>query len=339
MSTTAARRTEASARRAPRPTLANYWHPIGRSEDVSEQPKQFELLSEKICAFRTESGVSAFKDVCIHRGTALSLGWVTDGRITCAYHGWQYDASGACVRIPSLPEGSSIPRKARAIAYRAEERFGLVWVAMAEPVAPIPDFPKGEWDDPSFHGFLSSTYVWQSSAGRTVENFMDVSHFPFVHEGLLGTRDRTLVDETTVVETEYGLRYSYEQEEPNELYSGTGQVTRWDYDLYTPFSIHLTKTIGGEVTLITLFSAPTTPTLTHLYFFITRNHRLDEDDASWKDFSDTIMEQDRIIVESQRPEEIPTDLRDELHLKVPDASGIAYRRLLAGIDQIGSFMP
>jgi len=53
----------------------------------------------------------------------------------------------------------------------------------------------------------------------------------------------------------------------------------------------------------------------------------------------TIFEQDRRIIESQRPEEIPTDLRDELHLKVPDASGIAYRRLLSGISGATPFMP
>ncbi len=329
MSTTAMRTT----------TLANYWHPIARSEDVSEQPKQFELLSEKICAFRTEAGVSAFKDLCIHRGTALSLGWVTDGRITCAYHGWQYDAAGKCVKIPSLPEGSTIPRKARAIAYRAEERYGIVWVAMDDPVAPIPAFPHDEWDDPSFRGFLSSTYLWHSSAGRSVENFMDVSHFPFVHEGLLGSRDNTVMGEVDVVETDYGLYYMYEQEEPNELYSGPGQVTRWEYHLYAPFTIHLTKTVRDEKTLISLVSAPTSPKLTHMYLFIVRNHRLDDDDRTFKDFSDTVMEQDRQIVESQRPEEIPTDLREELHLKVPDASGIAYRRLLGRIDQVSAFMP
>jgi len=51
------------------------------------------------------------------------------------------------------------------------------------------------------------------------------------------------------------------------------------------------------------------------------------------------MEQDRVIVESQRPEEIPTDLRDELHLKVPDASGIAYRRVLGRIGDSIHFMP
>jgi phenylpropionate dioxygenase-like ring-hydroxylating dioxygenase large terminal subunit len=91
--------------------------------------------------------------------------------------------------------------------------------------------------------------------------------------------------------------------------------------------------------VISLVSAPTEPKLTHMYFFIVRNHRLDEEDKTFKDFSDTIMEQDRVIVESQRPEEIPTDLKDELHLKVPDASGIAYRRLLGRIDQIMPFMP
>jgi hypothetical protein len=44
-------------------------------------------------------------------------------------------------------------------------------------------------------------------------------------------------------------------------------------------------------------------------------------------------------VESQRPEEIPTDLREELHLKVPDASGIAYRTLLGRIKKIEPFLP
>jgi phenylpropionate dioxygenase-like ring-hydroxylating dioxygenase large terminal subunit len=338
MSTTTARRTEGAAGALPRHTLANYWHPLARSEDVTGQPKQFELLNEKVCAFRTDAGVSAFKDVCIHRGTALSLGWVTEGRITCAYHGWEYDHTGACVTIPSLPKGATIPAKARAVAYRAEERYGLVWVALSEPVAPIPAFP--EWDDPGFRAFLSATYVWKSSAGRTVENFMDISHFPFVHDGLLGTREQTEVAATNVVETAHGLTYYYEQEEPNELYSGPGQVTRWDYALYTPFTIHLRKTIpNGEETVITLMSAPTSPKLTHMYFFIARNHHQEEDDATWKEFSDTIMEQDRAIVESQRPEEIPTDLREELHLKVPDASGIAYRRILGAIDQVAAFMP
>lgn len=45
-------------------------------------------------------------------------------------------------------------------------------------------------------------------------------------------------------------------------------------------------------------------------------------------------EQDRGIVESQRPEELPLDLSEELHLRGPDAPAIEYRRRLRelGVD-------
>jgi hypothetical protein len=62
MSTTAARQPRTSGQRISRPTLANYWHPIARSEDVGEQPKQFELLDEKSCAFRTTAGSTTARE-------------------------------------------------------------------------------------------------------------------------------------------------------------------------------------------------------------------------------------------------------------------------------------
>lgn len=321
-------------------TLAHYWHPIARAEEVTDQPRRFVLLDEPIVAFRDDEGPAAFKDLCIHRGTALSLGWITDGRLTCAYHGWEYDRTGKCVHIPSLPPGSTIPAKARAIVYRCAEAYGLVWVAMEEPAAPIPAFPHGEWDDPAFRGFLGCEYVWKTSAGRAVENFMDFSHFPFVHEGLLGSRDRTVVAPHEVIETDYGVTYYLEQEQPSTLHSKPAEVVRWEYYLYAPFTIHLRKvTPGGQVTLISMVATPNSARLTQMYLWIVRNYDLDVDDATFADFTHTIMEQDRVIVESQRPEEIPLDLREELHLKVPDASGIAYRRLLGRIPESAAFMP
>ena len=94
-------------------SLENYWHPIARCGEVSDQPRRFHLLGTELVAFRDDDGVAVFKDVCIHRGSALSLGSVIDGRLRCAYHGWEYDRAGTCVKIPSLPPGSSVPNKAR----------------------------------------------------------------------------------------------------------------------------------------------------------------------------------------------------------------------------------
>lgn len=105
--------------------------------------------------------------------------------------------------------------------------------------------------------------------------------------------------------------------------------------------IHLRKTVpSGDVTLISIVASPTTETTTDLFLWIARNHQLDpSEDQEFIDFTHEIMEQDRRAVESQRPERIPTDLRDELHLKVPDASGIAYRKYLGGIEGVAAYMP
>jgi phenylpropionate dioxygenase-like ring-hydroxylating dioxygenase large terminal subunit len=325
------------------PTLAQYWHPIGTSEDVTGEPRRFLLLGEALVAFRDEQGPAVFKDLCIHRGAALSLGSVANGHITCPYHGWEYDRTGACVRIPSLPEGQSIPKKARAIAYRAQEAYGLVWVAMEEPVAPVPIWPRDAWNDPRFTSFLTYRCVWKTSAGRAVENFMDFSHFPFVHPGLLGSPDRPVVDPkhvTGVVETEYGITYAYEQQEPGELYASGPELSRYEYSLYLPFTIHFERIEpNGQVTFVTLITQPRSDAESELYTFILRDHSHDVPDEVFGGFTNTVMEQDRVVVESQRPQEIPVDLREELHLKVPDENAVAYRRLLGRIDRAAAFMP
>jgi phenylpropionate dioxygenase-like ring-hydroxylating dioxygenase large terminal subunit len=207
--------------------MGSYWHPLALAAEVVEQPRRFMLLGEPLVAFRDEHGVAVFKDLCIHRGTALSLGYITDGRLTCLYHGWEYDRSGACVHIPSLPPGGSIPRKARAIVYRAEERYSLVWVALKDPVAPIPAWPEDVWNNPRFEVFLAARQTWKANAGRVVENGMDFSHFNFTHRGLTELADGPVIKPHAVQVTDYGLHYQYDD----------SRITR-KYYLYTPFTLH-----------------------------------------------------------------------------------------------------
>jgi phenylpropionate dioxygenase-like ring-hydroxylating dioxygenase large terminal subunit len=338
MTVTAGTRTESAQTTDATPSMGSFWHPIALSAEVVEQPRRFMLLGEPIVAFRDEQGVAAFKDLCIHRGTALSLGYITDGHLTCLYHGWEYDRLGTCVRIPALPEGSSIPRKARAIVYRAQERYGLVWVALNDPVAPIPSWPEDAWSNPRFQVFLVARQTWKANAGRVVENGLDFSHFNFVHKGLTELADGPVIKPHTVAETEYGLHYEYHDT----------RITR-RYFLYAPFTLHDCKVeANGDTSVLTLIVAPVDATTSHVYQFIARNHegavalenkgrrQLEADVVA---AFERIMEQDRAIVESQRPEEIPLDLKEELHLKVPDATGIAYRRLLARISDSSAFMP
>lgn len=313
--------------------LAGYWHPIASSEDLGDQPARYTLLGDHLVAYRVEGRPVAFRDLCVHRGAALSLGCVQEGRLRCAYHGWEFDGTGKCVRIPSRPPDAPIPQAARILSVRTAEAYGLVWVNCSEEPQQLPPFPHGEYDAEGWRGFLSYRSHWLTSAARAVENFMDFSHFPYVHGGLLGTEERALVEPYEVMDLEEeGLFYAFEQEEPSELYGkGGSQRIRYEYYLYMPFTIHLRKvdTASGETTVISMVASPTTAKTTDLYLWIVRNHSFDHPDAEFKDFTDVIMEQDRVVVESQRPEELPVELREELHVKVPDAASIAYRRQLA----------
>ncbi|MBB2990306.1 phenylpropionate dioxygenase-like ring-hydroxylating dioxygenase large terminal subunit [Mycolicibacterium iranicum] len=324
------------------PALQAFWHPIAAVDDITEQPRRFTLLDDYIVAFRDERGVAAFRDLCIHRGAALSLGWVRNGALVCPYHGWQYDRSGACIRIPARPAESSIPTSARAQAYRVQEKYGLVWVAMDEPRDDVPLFPNDIYDLPGWKSFVSYREVWNTSAARAVENFMDFSHFPYVHDGLLGTEDNAEIAPYTVEKLANGLHYWLEQEEPSDLYgAGGSQKVRYEYTLVVPFTIHLKKIeIGtGRETIITQFTLPRTETSTELFVVIVRNHSHDEPDSTFGDFTATIMEQDRRIVESQRPEKLPDSLREELHIKVPDAASLLYRQRLSALAKVEAFGP
>jgi phenylpropionate dioxygenase-like ring-hydroxylating dioxygenase large terminal subunit len=328
-------------------TLANFWHPVALSSEVTEQPRQFELLGELIVMFRDAQGVAAFKDLCIHRGAALSLGWIAEGRLTCMYHGWQYDRTGACVHIPALPPSSSIPPKARAIVYRAEEAHGMVWVAMDEPAQPIPPWPEYLVGGQESKLFFIGRYEWKTSAGRAAENGLDFSHFNHSHRGYLELADGPIIKPHSVRQSDYRLDYTYEDGD-----------SRREYIVHSPFTVFIRKiglprhldsrqtwdretTPVDGTTVLAQFNSPIDETRTAVFAAIGRNHALDMDDREFAggDWFDIVLEQDRRVVESQRPERIPTDLREELHLKVSDASGIAYRRMLGRIDAISHFMP
>ena len=316
--------------------LTPYWHPVARSEAITARPSRAVLLDRPIVVFRDEQGVVAFRDLCVHRGTALSLGAITpDGNLQCPYHGWEYDRTGACVRIPARPEGSPIPSTARALKYRVQELYGLVWVCLGDPAFPIPPFPGGEYDDPAWHTFFAFEEEWDTSAGRILENFCDWAHLPFVHDGVLGSHRLPNVVPSAVTESEnedgYSIRYSYEQLDQSTLYGAGGQINiRRDFVVYLPLLAHLYKRRPtGEASLLTMALCPHAPKETTLYLWISRNHDFERPDDEYRELSRTVFAQDRRVVETQRPEQLPVELKQELHVKLPDAFSVEFRRLFA----------
>ena len=315
--------------------LRRCWHPVAWSRDLADRPIPSDLLGEALVLWRGADGLPrANSDLCVHRGTALSLGWVAGDELVCPYHGWRYAADGRCVAIPQLEDPGRVPAKARIANFLCQEKYGLVWVCLDRPRWPLPAVAGLE--DGSMTVVTAGPYLWECDAARQVENFTDFGHFPWVHPGLLGDPERPVVPRHEVVTEGNVLRYQIVRPEaPNtEDFPVFGNEQagpperRSQYELHLPYTIALRLGWGGERGMVYFFaSRPISADRCAGYVVIGRNYNLDQDEAVLRDFEDTIFGQDQVVVESQRPERVPFDLAAELHLKF-DAVAVAYRKAM-----------
>jgi vanillate O-demethylase monooxygenase subunit len=160
--------------------LASYWHPVALASAVSPGPVGVRLLDQDIVLYRTSQGVTAAADICAHRGAPLSMGRLKGDVISCAYHGYCYDALGRCTDVPAHP-GAPIPAKLHLRLFRLQERYGLIWVCLdPSSTKGVPAFTEAGL--PGFQVINIPPLSWAASAGRQLESFCDVAHFAFVHE-------------------------------------------------------------------------------------------------------------------------------------------------------------
>lgn len=125
------------------PVFQRFWYPIVPMNQLGEGPKAFTLLGQPIVLWLTEAGTpAAVRDRCCHRTAQLSLGQVKKGQLCCPYHGWQFSETGACVRVPQLKEGDTIPECYKVEAYDCQEKYGYAWVCLGDPIAEIPQDRK-----------------------------------------------------------------------------------------------------------------------------------------------------------------------------------------------------
>src|SRR5262249_12568002 len=133
--------------------------------------------------------------------------------------------------------------------------------------------------------------------------------------------------EVTIDEDGDKLHYHWvdRSEVASALPERIGTITR-------PFTVHLMQRVegGGPGKLFFFTATPHTVASHTNYLWVLENRPLTQDQlAKEKEVGETIMGQDRRIVEEQRPEELPVDLSEELHVRGPDAIAIRYRGLMA----------
>jgi phenylpropionate dioxygenase-like ring-hydroxylating dioxygenase large terminal subunit len=310
------------------PVLVNDWHPITRSDAVAEGGLiAARLLEVDLVAWRSNGKIQVAHDLCVHRGSRLSLGNIQNGNLKCPYHGWEYGQEGKCEHIPAHPEQIP-PAKARLMTCHVQEKYGMVWVCLGEPQQDIPDFPEEE--RPEFKKVLAGPYgPVPACATRVVENFLDVAHFPFIHGGILGDTAHAEIPEYQVDTGSDGITASdIRVYQPDPYGTGQGGMVKYVYRVTRPLSAYMAKDdeIGGRLSIL-MAVTPVDEGHTIAWFYVSLNGSNPPSDEEMILFQTKIFEQDVDIVASQRPELLPLDLQEELHMRC-DRTSIAYRRWL-----------
>ncbi|MCB9536645.1 MAG: aromatic ring-hydroxylating dioxygenase subunit alpha [Myxococcales bacterium] len=160
------------------------WYVACASRELRDRPLAVTVLGVPLALYRAEDGsVGALLDRCPHRNVPLSTGNVKGPHLECGYHGWQFDAQGACQRVPSLcSEGAVRGRRVQAFACR--EQDGYVWVYGEPDVEPARDpFRLPLVDTPGYHT-VRDAFVTAGTLHAVAENALDVPHTRFLHSGL-----------------------------------------------------------------------------------------------------------------------------------------------------------
>jgi phenylpropionate dioxygenase-like ring-hydroxylating dioxygenase large terminal subunit len=288
------------------------------------QPRAVRLLDEDLVLWRVGERVHAWRDLCLHRGTRLSLGSVQGETLVCAYHGWTYNQEGRCVRFPAHPTQTP-PAKAQATVYQAQVKYDWVWVCLGQPERDVPSFP--EWDDASFRKVHCGPYSYQASGPRAIENFLDVTHFPFVHTGLLGDPNYPEVNDYQVEITPEGvIARDITVWQPDPDGSGQGAHVTYTYKVLRPLTAYFVKSSAGPRFAMYFTVTPVSQENSIAWTYVGLDYG-DQTDEEIRAFEDKITWQDIPVVESQRPELLPLDLQAELHLR-SDRTAVAYRTWL-----------
>ena len=339
------------------------WYPLAFIRDLKEHPQRVTVHGQGFALFHAgSSGWSSVLDRCPHRAARLSDGEVRDGRLSCRYHGWEFDGCGRCVQIPQALDTQPIPHKAHVSAFPVRERQGMLWLwpdaatppgvepppdveapsnveeladpeASLDPGASIPIIPDLDRADCTSIDFAIDLPYEQSFL---IENVIDIAHIHVAHHGIRGGGHRDLAapidfDVSKMDLNGFSAAFRSIGLEGGSMLRGA-RVTFMAPNLVHYESLYENPKLRSG---LALYSLPISPTRCRLLYRAYSNFwRLrDRLRPRWMEHwtQCTILEQDmdvvlgqvEEIIESGRP---PRELW--LPLKTSDALVIAYRKWL-----------
>jgi phenylpropionate dioxygenase-like ring-hydroxylating dioxygenase large terminal subunit len=212
---------------------------------------------------------------------------------------------------------------------QTRDTHGFLWTTLGDP--PHEVFAIPEMAEPDRRAFNAATLGVHTSGPRAVENFLDMGHLPFVHEGVLGEQPHTeIIDYDVDVSNGEILATKCMIYQPKAAAaSDAGAMVEYTFRVPHPTCALLYKTTPVDdqrLDVIGIFIHPMREEYIRVHLF---DCLLDEtnSDGDIRQFQQGVVAEDKPILENQVPKRLPLDPGAETPVRA-DKTGIAYRRYL-----------
>jgi phenylpropionate dioxygenase-like ring-hydroxylating dioxygenase large terminal subunit len=156
------------------------WWPICLSKDLAVGGvKGVPFLDGKVVTWRGEDGVAHVQSAwCPHMGTDLSVGKVVGNAIQCAFHNWEFGATGQCI---GARWAKKVPEKAALFNFPTIEKWGFIWAFNGEkPLFMLPDLDFGDGEGTLVRNM--PVPINECDPFMFTANAFDFQHFGALHD-------------------------------------------------------------------------------------------------------------------------------------------------------------
>lgn len=326
----------------------NCWYAVAPSATLTEQPLELPFAGQDLVLFRDQAGIPrAYSNRCPHRGASLALGSVQQGCIRCPFHGWLFDANGACIEVPADGPGASLPARSHLQGeYQISEHRGFVWMwwgaERADPnlLPELVEFEPEKWQQ------VTSTFHWDAHFSRVIESNLDNSHAYWVHKSSFASQESPLSIpyELNKGERSFSAKVTFELPLPpalkllRRLSGKAGKLSATTKFSFIYPNLNIVDTTVSDLLHVVFINAslPQTENKT-LCRWVKHSPRKRFNLPGYKDksieISRTIFQEDHGVVQSQRPYPVPLNFENESHVN-SDLLSIEYRKLLRRLTQL-----
>jgi phenylpropionate dioxygenase-like ring-hydroxylating dioxygenase large terminal subunit len=250
-------------------SLSDYWYVLCRGTELCERPLARSLFGQPLVLFRgAHARPVALLDRCPHRNVPLSLGSVVGDTLSCRYHGWRFDADGACVQVPGRV-GCVLPT-ARVPRFATLEQDGYVW-AWGRPDSEPTEAPYRLDALGPEHTVLHASADYAADLHASLENTVDVPHTVFLHRGLFRAAGKQREVTCTIARAgrELSARYAGEARPETwfaRLLAPGGGLLQHEDRIVAPSIVRVEYQLGVRAHLLsTVFLTPMTAQCTRLH--------------------------------------------------------------------------